>query len=249
MFLELSNILGADLITMYIYRATDDFITAARYYENSGLMKVFNMSVPGQLMPFPMYTYKNEKYRPAQNLQLAAYQDCFYRNFQKYKYIAIVDIDEILLPVHGYTWADMFKEIDAIKDHNEPYAEYVIRQMRFFTDWNRDETVAENFPSYTPMLSHVTRVGVSHEQIGPKGFRDTRYTVSVHHHWPVSCFGPCKYFYVPLNISQMNHYREKHGEEAEEEVFEDTLVWKYKDELTMRTTKTLLDIGWIEKEF
>ena len=36
------------------------------------------------------------------------YYDCYYRNLYKYKMIGIFDLDEIIVPVKGYTLADLF---------------------------------------------------------------------------------------------------------------------------------------------
>lgn len=69
------NILGADLITIYIYQAGDNFVKAVDYYQKLGRMKSFNMSVPGQLMPFPGFVYTTEKHVEALVLELAAYHD------------------------------------------------------------------------------------------------------------------------------------------------------------------------------
>lgn len=234
---------------MYIYRATNDFIKASRYYENAGLMKVYNMTVPGQLMPYPLHTYKKLKRSQALYLELPALQDCFYRNFQKYNYIVVVDIDEVILPVNSNSWTDLFKEIDTIKDYNVTYTEYITRQVRFFTDWNADESEVRDIPFYTPMLSHVSHIEAYDISNAPKGFFDTRFTVSLHNHWPVTCIGgTCHKFHVPLNMSQMNHYRLKRNvDDVKGKVYKDKTIWKFKDELIGRTTKALLEIGMLEK--
>jgi hypothetical protein len=44
--------------------------------------------------------------------------DCFYRNLYNYEYIAIIDIDEVIVPVNGYKWSELIEEIKVFLKSN-----------------------------------------------------------------------------------------------------------------------------------
>ena len=44
-------------------------------------------------------------------IEIIEYYDCYYRNLNKFKLIGIFDIDEIIMPVNGKNWTDMFNQI------------------------------------------------------------------------------------------------------------------------------------------
>ena len=44
--------------------------------------------------------------------------DCYLRNMQKYKYIANMDIDEIIIPRNMSTWSEMMEAVEKLT-HNQ----------------------------------------------------------------------------------------------------------------------------------
>ncbi len=51
---------------------------------------------------------ENEHFAP---IELIDYNDCLYRNLYNYEYLAIIDIDEIIVPVNAYNWSELIEEI------------------------------------------------------------------------------------------------------------------------------------------
>jgi hypothetical protein len=43
--------------------------------------------------------------------ELLELNDCLYRNLYKYEYLAIFDIDEIIVPQNAYNWSQLISEI------------------------------------------------------------------------------------------------------------------------------------------
>ncbi len=43
--------------------------------------------------------------------ELVELNDCLYRNLYKYEYLAVIDIDEIIVPKNAYNWSQMISEI------------------------------------------------------------------------------------------------------------------------------------------
>ncbi len=42
--------------------------------------------------------------------EVVPYNDCLYRNMYRYKYLALLDIDEVIVPKNTSGWAQMMEE-------------------------------------------------------------------------------------------------------------------------------------------
>ena len=60
-----------------------------------------------------MFMYQSPNYfnRHSANERLSV-NDCFLRNMQKYKYIANIDNDEVIVPQFVSTWSELMKEVE-----------------------------------------------------------------------------------------------------------------------------------------
>jgi len=50
----------------------------------------------------------NSLFWPQEMLEL---NDCFYRNIHNFEYIAIFDVDEVIVPQNAYNWSQMLQQI------------------------------------------------------------------------------------------------------------------------------------------
>ena len=60
------------------------------------------------------FIYQGPKPRKHGNERLQV-NDCLLRNVQKYKYIACIDIDEIIVPQNESTWSEMMELVEKDK--------------------------------------------------------------------------------------------------------------------------------------
>ena len=60
------------------------------------------------------FIYESPKPRKRGNERLQV-NDCVLRNVQKYKYIACIDIDEIIVPQNESTWSEMMELVEKDK--------------------------------------------------------------------------------------------------------------------------------------
>lgn len=241
------GILGAEMITIYTYNTEENFQKVLDYYESIGRIEHYHLSVPGQLEPFPNNIYTSEKKHQSFRLETAALHECFYRNFQKFKYITMIDIDEVIVPTKptDLSWADMFNSI--LKDEQAQNSTYfMFQQTQFYTNWTLDQSVVEDIPFYTPMLRHITRGGIFVFASSPKGFHDTRYSRTFYNHYVLSCITrDCQIHKVTAVVAQVNHYRDVYTNSTGAIYKEDKVLWKYKDELINRTTIALKELDFI----
>ena len=69
----------------------------------------------------------------------------------RYKYIALLDIDEVIMPIKHTNWADMMKEVitTSLKVKNETRASWNFRNV-YFMDEMLDLHEPEHFPDIPP---------------------------------------------------------------------------------------------------
>lgn len=92
-FIELHKLLGATHVTLY-----NDTIGAAancalKYYESKDLVTV---------LPWHHLDMISQREIRTEGL-FAALNDCLYRSMYKYEYVALVDLDEYIMPKHNDT--------------------------------------------------------------------------------------------------------------------------------------------------
>ena len=86
-----------------------------QYYESLGVLEMKNITLAGNQPNDPVlqnkFIYQGPKPRKRGNERLQV-NDCLLRNVQKYKYIACIDIDEVIVPENESTWSAMMEQVD-----------------------------------------------------------------------------------------------------------------------------------------
>ncbi len=95
------------------------------------------------------------------------YADCFYRNIHLYRYVAILDIDEVIVPLKaGQDWAEMVKYLQSPR--NKGFSNFTSRVTNFafhnhylvrnnVGDGDNVTNVDHNIPDYMFMLNRRSR--------------------------------------------------------------------------------------------
>ena len=92
----------------------------------------------------------------------------------KYKYISLLDIDEVIIPLAHSNWSDMMSFIKKNITDAEQIASFSFRHV-YFGDWMEEETkdgTGIEIPWYFHMLRHVHR-GAKFWNFNQKSFMDT----------------------------------------------------------------------------
>ena len=130
----------------------------------------------------------------------------------RYEYIAVIDIDEVIMPLQHNNWNDMFREIKrTTPEASNNISTFVFRHALFMDKEEKevdDVVMKENIPEWLHMMNNVYR-SVRYFPPGGniKSIHSTERTHVVHNHYTFSCLGPCKRHHVDLSLGQLNHYR------------------------------------------
>ncbi|XP_055380469.1 uncharacterized protein LOC129611370 [Condylostylus longicornis] len=269
-WIELLNILGADKIYFYELQVHPNITKVLKHYEQMGKVRVTPLTLPGgqpNVAGF-QHLYLTKKTNHKRQNEVIPYNDCLYKNLYLYNYIALLDIDEVIMPKHinDMTWSDLMKRIIPKANSNNNnnstgiptggYQSYNFRNVYFLDDHQHEHGWHKDIPQYMHMLQHVHRAQnytKPHQYI--KCFHDPERVLTLHNHFPLACLGGvCKSYSTDTDDAHLQHYRadcvktlKKSCEDFREHSVEDKTIWKYKDELINRTIKTLETLGFFKK--
>jgi Glycosyltransferase family 92 len=106
------RILGADKITIFKNRVHLDFEKILNHFEDEKNFEVLPYRAPSNVS----LASKSHSIQ-FQMLEMMQHTDCFYRTRNLYEYIAVMDTDEVIVPMRSedYTWHDLAKHFDLSK--------------------------------------------------------------------------------------------------------------------------------------
>lgn len=256
-WIELITLLGADKIFFYQLQVHPNVTKVLDHYQSLGKVHVTPLTLPGGQPNVPAFQhmYLTKKTNHKRQNELIPYNDCLYKHMYEYEYIALLDVDEVIMPVKDATWQGLMKRVlgKAFKIRNETRASYNVRNVYFLDDLLHSHGFFKDIPKYMHMLQHVYR---SKNFTKPnqyiKCFHNPERVVTLHNHFPLACLGAgCTSYPIETEDAQLQHYRadcvkslKKTCVEYRENSVLDTTIWRYKDQLVDRVTRTLETLGF-----
>ena len=137
-WIELISLLGADKIFFYQLQVHPNVTKILDHYQRLGMVHVTPLTLPGGQPNVPAFQhmYLTKKTNHKRQNELIPYNDCLYKHMYEYEYIALLDVDEVIMPVKDATWQDLMKRVleKALKIRNETRASYNVRNVYFLDD-------------------------------------------------------------------------------------------------------------------
>lgn len=150
-WLELLRLLGASKIFLYDLEVHPNISKVLNYYKKDGLVEVTPITLPGDQPNLPgfRHLYLKKKLTHKRQNELIPYNDCLYRNLYSYDYIALLDIDEIIMPLTHDTWHDMMAQVENTSQSEKNYsrASYNVRNVYFLDDLAGESDLTSHGPS------------------------------------------------------------------------------------------------------
>ncbi|KAK7081651.1 hypothetical protein SK128_021715 [Halocaridina rubra] len=257
-WLELLALLGADKVYINILGAHPNYTKVLEYYEKKGFVETMKTSLPGDQPSAPslIHLYHQVNFLNQYQNELIPLNDCFYRNIYRYKFVALIDIDEVLTPKGHDNWISLLNKLDsaALSEDGSKYASFYFRNIYFLDDMQKKNDYFEDIPEYMHILQHVHR---SFNYTAPmdyvKGFHNTNLVLTLHNHLPFEClnWGGCLLYPINITDGHMQHYRSDCAPELTKVCYLyrantvlDTTLLKYKKDLISNTTHALKQIGY-----
>ena len=128
-FIEVNRVFGADHFVFY--NSSADTSSSELYFEYYAARSVLSLH--------PWTIPKRAQKRIHYFAQLAAINDCVYRNMFVSKYVVIVDLDEFIVPLKAQSWLDLIRSIDQGRSKC-----YRFQCVYFRTVWESDTAFRDN---------------------------------------------------------------------------------------------------------
>jgi hypothetical protein len=219
------QILGAEKIYFYYEYLHPEMLRIAQYFEEQGIMEASQYFNPSGL--FDVNPREPQSWMVQQN----TLNDCFYRVRNLYEYIAILDFDEVIMPLvkTDMNWNDLLRTIN-----KRNYDTFEFRNSIF----TKNDSHADDVPEFMYMLRN-TQHYEGHNLPGKSLFQTETHKV-VHNHYSIACLsGSCKSYKVSEKIGRINHYRDEESHFSFGKVVDDRSVFKFKDQLIRKVQDTL----------
>jgi len=233
---EILKIFGVNKVEIFIVNAHPNVIRVLKMYQAEKFVTLkflkFPHELPNKLSQSWIQWTQND---------LVPYHDSFYENLYLYEYMIPMDVDEFIIPRHAEdrTWADLItRTIEKSKIKNDTFDAFPTTNMYFVLKSIHENEMIPGIPKNLRFLSNIYRAANFTPNGGnAKTFMSTDRIVTVHNHFPFSCFGTgyCKLFDVQPEDGHLAHYRtdcdNPECKLAKPNPTKDTTLWKYKDEV------------------
>ncbi|XP_075219198.1 uncharacterized protein LOC142323449 [Lycorma delicatula] len=256
-WIELLGILGADKVFFYELQVHPNISKVLKHYTQRGRVEVTPLTLPGGQpnMPGFQHLYLVKKVNHKRQNELIPYNDCLYKNLYTYSYIALLDIDEVIMPLKFMSWKELMDSVlvKALKLKNETRASYNVRNVYFLDDLLHDHGWFKDIPKYMHMLQHVYRSkNFTKPNQYVKCFHNPERALTLHNHFPLACLSSgCTSYAIETTDAQLQHYRadcvrtlKKTCIEYRQNSVVDKTIWKFKDVLISRVSETLRTLGF-----
>lgn len=228
-FIEIYKILGAQHFYIYVLDAAQDVIQVINHYQNKGIATVLPWNLPKEYLTETHY-----------GAIMARINDCAYRAMivDNYRYVSIVDMDEILVPYkhnslsaflrqcdEGRTASFVFRNVFFYKkDSNDTFSVPPNTKNRMLYTQTKIRRILEPFPIYSRSKyianSRAVIEAGNHQlwRIAP-GFTDSivHPTVGLSHHYRDRCIN-CK------NVLMVDYSARRFG----------SLIWNQVDDTCLQ---------------
>jgi hypothetical protein len=108
------------------------------YYARSGLVESTPLTLPGHQpnMPVLQHLFLKRKMTHKRQNEVIPYNDCLYRNMYRFRYVALLDVDEVIVPAQHRTWADMMAGVEqqAAAVSQQKRASFHFQNVYFFDE-------------------------------------------------------------------------------------------------------------------
>uniref|UniRef100_A0A0N5AL01 Glycosyltransferase family 92 protein n=1 Tax=Syphacia muris TaxID=451379 RepID=A0A0N5AL01_9BILA len=245
-WIEAQYLFGAEHITVYNYHVHKKIWRVLKYYEQKGMLTLVSLSLPG-FSPNHVFTRSNFIWRNRQQKrrhELIPYNDCFYRHIDTHKYILIVDIDELVVPLRSKNWSEMLEEIVTEQMKLRVTSLSVSNVFKF-----PSKVAVSDIPEYMHMLRNrrVSKIINKKGEYG-KSFTNTDSSTTVFNHFALhrQYENVLRTIYISPDLAIKLHYKSdcpiesrRHCSIFHNETVEDKSLDKFANELVKRTSRVV----------
>ena len=173
----------------------------------------------------------------------------------RYKFIALLDTDEVIIPIKHANWMDMMDDVvGQLRDKKKEFASWNFRNVYFLDNMTDllDPQPDEDIPKEFHMMRHVYRSAKYNAPLANvKSFYNPEKVLTVHNHLPHAVFPNTeRTFSVDSEVGHLQHYRtwcawylsEVCAKEFMANPLRDTTIWRWKEQVIANVPLVLSEV-------
>ena len=249
---------GNNKIFMYDLQVHPTMKKIIDFYKEVGVVDVTPYTLPRYFneKEFSIEKYLRKDVKSKRYNEIIQYNDCFYKNMYRYNYIALLDLNELIVP-HGKLnlWWEMVSKLEEITKSRVRDA-FVFRNVFFFDEHNKKKSpkpISKDVPKYLYFFNHLYRArNYTQPMFYVKSFFNPDTVLVAHNNWPLVCLriGDCVNYPVLLKYGQLQHYkqlflteRKKYDKYLKSGSVPDDRIMKYKKPVINRIKYVVKKLG------
>jgi hypothetical protein len=200
-WVAINRVLGADKIALYVEsvtKKTQKFLEFVQKRLNGSLEVRPHRRISGGVdHDVSTQVWQKRRY------EIITYNDCLYRNLHTSHFVIPVDVDEIIVPRHVSTWAELLQDVSP--EGEDSFASYTVRNAYYLRHFNVKRSQEKVF-----FLRDLTRSEFSPEGESGKSFISTNNALTVFNHYALKGLKPGvrRNKFLKRESVQMNHYKD-----------------------------------------
>ncbi|XP_063634507.1 uncharacterized protein LOC134805137 [Cydia splendana] len=258
-WIELVRLFGADKVFFYEFQVHPNISRVLAYYRARGIVESTPITLPGGPPNIPglQHAYMKKRVTHKRQMELVPYNDCLYRHMYQYRWLTLLDIDEVIVPMQDPDWKSLLKRVTSLAapvSGKPPCSSYSARNVYYLDEQEPTHRWAPGAPRYMYMLQHVRRTrNFTKPDSNIKAFHETGRVLALHNHFPISCIGgQCSAYPMDTTQARLHHYRANYARQLSKkvraELVRDAALWRWADRLIPRVTQALADLGLLLPE-
>lgn len=158
-WLEMVRILGADHVFLNILNIHPNMSLALDHYVSTGFVSLTYWSRPGNDSEENFRTYNNTGMDIMLTNEIIPIQDCLFKSIAKsFQYLAVFDLDEMIIPTRHYNWSELISYIDSFEEGERIDTYEAFRNYFIDHDTPKDELLIQSIPRYLHMMRHIYKI-------------------------------------------------------------------------------------------
>ena len=196
-FIEMHRTMGVEIVNLYVMEMEDSLWQFLQeHYVKRGLLRLFRWKKVERWVPLHYF------------MQSLLFHDCLYRNMHRVKYMAVQDLDELILPMKHNSWGEL---LDFIGDQDK---KFIYRFGNCFYINSTSDLHPEHKPCdgvQIPKYFHWTRrlnclCNDKNREYRLKYIMQTELIIDMYVHW-ICDSTKGEDYYVPHSLAALAHYR------------------------------------------
>lgn len=245
--MEMYKLLGVQQVVIYNTSCGSDLKKLLHHYEKEGILEIVPWPIDHFLNPSAGWNITLHKGDLHYYGQLVTLNECIYRQMYQSKYVLLNDIDEIIMP---YKYANLASLMKALEEQHNQATVFLI-ENHIFPKTQFEESGKFSRPAWKSIpginiMEHVYREPDRKNIYNPtKMIINPRSVIQTSVHTTLKHTG--EVYRVPPDVCRIVHVRTPlQGSLTKEQLFVDTRVWDFEQELIPNVDRALHLSGLLE---